>query len=333
MTTAAQQYKIPMLVFGTLFLAWGLFGWIEITNLAQGGYDTDGNNTVTQVLPGSPSEEAGLKVGDFVASVDGIATSDAEALSNRPRPVVGETRRFSVERDGASMDIDITFGEPVAERQFLAHAGQFIGFCFLVFAFMAYLKRPSDVTLTLAFTGLCLAMAFLIGPYFESATVRSAINALLNVIVFLGVGSLLHFLLLYPSTHPFLSKPNAKLMLYAPALVAGLFLAYRVIVTPAATSGLNTFTNILTGAVIVFYLLGSLVRIFNTYRSASVEERSSKGINLMLIGTLIALGPVMISSLVGIFSPQTVLPGENYYSLTVVLLPITWSIAAMRTEA
>lgn len=58
MSDAASKYKNQLLIFGALLAIWGILGWIDVGNLAQGGWAEDGNNTVTQVLPGSPSEAA-----------------------------------------------------------------------------------------------------------------------------------------------------------------------------------------------------------------------------------------------------------------------------------
>ena len=332
MDTSAHQFKIPILVVAALIALWGIFGWLDISNFAQAGYNTDGNNTIIEVLPGSPAEEAGLAVGDYIQSLDGISTTDSEALANRGRPAVGETWEFEVERNGARATMDVTFAEPVAERRFLAYTGQIIGFCFLIFCVGAYLKRPNAATLALVVMGIGLGYAFLGGPYYNSTTARSVIAALNNVLGFIGVGALLHFMLVYPKRHSFLDRSNALLILYGPAVLAGLYFAYLVLMRPEATSALNTFTNVALGLVIVFYFGGALYRMISIYRNATPEARANQRINLLLVGTVLGLAPVIIRYLVIAVSPQTVLPGQNFYILAVVLIPITWALAAMQSE-
>ena len=330
--SAASKYKNHMMIFGALLAIWGIFGWIDVGNLAQGGWAEDGNNTVTQVLPGSPSEAAGLQVGDHIISVDGIARTDAQAAAQRGRPDVGETWEFVVERDGATTSANVTFGELVPQRKLLAHAGFVVGFCFLGFSLWAYMRKQTKATMTLAVTGTFLSLAFLNGPYFESYTLRSLNNALTTIVIFLGVAALLHFLLICPKRSAFLDKANAKRMLYAPGLAAGLFISFRILATPEATSALNTFTTVFVGLVVAFYLLSCLVTVYRSYSGSSAAERGSQGLNLMLIGTLVGLTLPLIGTVVGVVAPQVVLPGQNFYFLTFVLIPITWSMAALKAD-
>jgi hypothetical protein len=330
MSDSAGNYGTHLKVFGALLAIWGILGWIDVGNLAQGGWAEDGNNTVTQVLPGSPSEAAGLRVGDHILSVGGIARTDAGAAARRGRPDVGETWEFVVERDGATTSVPVTFGELVPERKLLAHANQVLGFCFLGFTLWAFVQRQSAATLTLAITGTLLSAGFFGGHYFENYSARSISNALTTILVFLGVPALLHFLLVFPTRSAFLERGNAKLILYGPGLAVGLFIAYRILATPEATSAMNNFTTIFVGVVLAVYLISCIVTAYKSYSGASAEERADQGLNLMLVGTVAGFALPLITTVLGIFSPQLVLPGQNFYFLTFALIPITWSMAALK---
>lgn len=321
-----SQYKTPLIIFAVVVAIYGLFGWLDVSNYAQGGWNTDGNNTVTEVLPGSPSEAGGLMVGDFIVSLGGIATSDAKAQLQRERPKVGETWEFIVRRDGETRTLDVTFGEPVAQRKLIAHASFLVGFCFIGFTIWAYLQKQTASTMALAIAGTLGSLIFIAGPYFGTYTLRNLDAALVNILLFLGVASLLDFLLVH-----FRSKSNR--LVYLPGLAAGLFIAYRILAAPEATSALNTFSNIFIGVIIAFYLIAALVTLYRGYSSASPQDRASQGLNLMLIGALIGLVPSIIATVTGIFAPQVVLPGGNFYFLTLVALPITWSMAVLKEAA
>ena len=119
-------------------------------------------------------------------------------------------------------------------------------------------------------------------------------------------------------------------MLFAPCILAGLYLVYLNLATPATTSGLNTFTTVFLGLVASFYLLGSVFMIYRRYSGASAEERDAQGLNLMMIGTAVGLLPAGISVLIGVFAPQVFLPGQEFYFLALILIPITWSITPSR---
>lgn len=85
------------------------------------------------------------------------------------------------------------------------------------------------------------------------------------------------------------------------------------------------------GVIAAFYLIASLVTVYRGYSSASPEDRDSQGLNLMLIGTLVGMLLPVITIVTGIIAPQVVLPGQNFYFLSFVLLPITWSMAVLKS--
>ena len=64
---------------------------------------------VTEVLPKSPAQEAGLKSGDIVESIDGVAVDDPEALGYRlaTRPL-GGVASLGVLRGGKSLITPLT---------------------------------------------------------------------------------------------------------------------------------------------------------------------------------------------------------------------------------
>jgi hypothetical protein len=72
------------------------------------------------------------------------------------------------------------------------------------------------------------------------------------------------------------------------------------------------------------------VALLHSYVRASSRDRERWGLNLMLAGVLVGLGPVTIAALVGIVAPRAMLPGSDFYSLTLVLVPVTLALAVMR---
>jgi len=315
--------KTPLLVFAAIVVIYGLFGWLDVSNYAQGGWATGPNNTVTQVLSGSPAEAGGLRVGDKIISMGGIAMTDAEAQIRRSRPEVGETWEFVVERDGATASLDVTFGEPVPQRKFLAHAGFLVGFCFIGFTVRAYMQKQTASTQALALAGVLFSLIFVTGPYFENYMLRSIDNAVGALLVWLGVASILNFLLVH-------LRSGGNRLLYIPGLAAGLFIAWRILATPEATSGLNNFSNVFIGVIAAFYLLASLVTVYRSFSGATASERESQGLQLMLIGALVGFVPPIVSILAGVIAPQVVLPGQNFYFLAFIAIPITWSMAVLK---
>ncbi len=77
----------------------------------------------------------------------------------------------------------------------------------------------------------------------------------------------------------------------------------------------------------------AVVAMIRRFRGASASERGEHGLALMLFGTLAGLLPVTFSSLVGAIAPQLQanLPGIQFFFLTLVLIPICFAVAAVRS--
>jgi hypothetical protein len=329
MSNSENGNKVPLLVLALVVAVWGVLGALDINKDTQIGYDTDGNNTVTQVFDG-PAKAAGLQVGDYIISINGVSTEDTAGMLNMSRAEVGEVRTWVVRRDGAEVSLDIAAGPLLPRTKMLGWAATLLGFCFLGFTLAAYFAQPSGTTRVLAFMGAGVGLAFMGGPYIESGTLLGVTVSVRQLIVFLGIASLVHFLLLFPNPRDFLSKGNAKIILFAPAVLLALLVAYRFLLTPASTDTLNNVFRVAFGVVIGGYLVTSLVLMWQNHSRASAEDKASKGLNMMLWGTVLGFLPVVINIVTNIVSPQTVLPGSDYYFLTMVLIPITWSVAARK---
>ena len=78
--------------------------------LVDGGSDVSGN-AQDAVVPGGPGAEAGLRSGDIIVKIDGVAISEAQPfeyllVQNAP----GDDLRLTVRRDGAETDVTVTLG-------------------------------------------------------------------------------------------------------------------------------------------------------------------------------------------------------------------------------
>jgi serine protease Do len=98
----------------------GLLG-VNIQDVTQalaksfGRPDTNGA-LVSQVVPGSPSEKAGVKAGDIILDFNGQPVSGASQLKN----LVGQTKpgaeaKVTIWRDKKTMNLNVTIGERTAK--------------------------------------------------------------------------------------------------------------------------------------------------------------------------------------------------------------------------
>ncbi|MFW2383911.1 MAG: alpha/beta fold hydrolase, partial [Acidimicrobiales bacterium] len=67
---------------------------------------------ISRVTPGSPAEDAGLRPGDLIVSIDGLPIlTESDVVDGAPGDVV----EFVVERDGTEIELAVTRGFPVWE--------------------------------------------------------------------------------------------------------------------------------------------------------------------------------------------------------------------------
>ncbi len=119
-------------------------------------------------------------------------------------------------------------------------------------------------------------------------------------------------------------------VVYAPAVVVSLLAFWQLVVQPAATSALNVSFRVVFGLFVVAYFGGALIALIHSYFKAQPQDRAASGLNLMLCGAVVGLGPSIVISIVGMVAPQIVVPGANFLPLAVGLLPVLFALAAVR---
>jgi hypothetical protein len=83
---------------------------------------------------------------------------------------------------------------------------------------------------------------------------------------------------------------------------------------------------------ITLYLLIGLFLLLRNYSRTDRAERKRLAFNRMLWGTVAAIIPTAVAQLVRVASPDTPLPGQDYYFVALALVPITWSLSAARAH-
>ena len=220
-----------------------------------------------------------------------------------------------------------------ARPRSLSIAGALIGFCFLLLPLWAFRRAESGSTFILALFGLGFGIAFLPGPYSQSHLLRTVAGAFTTSCLILGFAFMVHYLMQFPKPGRFLEKSWSKKLIYGPAILLAVFFLYLAIAQPDASGSFNRVVGALIGIFIVSFFGWAIVAIVWSHRRASASERSAHGLTLMLFGTLAGLVPVTLSILIGTLAPQVQanLPGVQFLFLTLVLIPICFAIAAVRS--
>ncbi len=214
----------------------------------------------------------------------------------------------------------------VAQRP-LAWLSLFPGFAFVGFCMAALLKNPCSATRLLAFAGTGCSLVFLTGPAFTSTLTGSLFSIVRSGLVLAGFAAMLHFLLLFPRPGPFVAKVWKIRILYVPAFGFWLLVSYRSLFVTEASSALNTFTYVLAGLVTAFYLLAGMIVFLRRYIRATPEERKNHGLRLILWGSLLGFIPAAIGFMPGLSG----IPGSEYFFISLMLPPLGWALAALKT--
>jgi hypothetical protein len=331
-TSDVSRFRKPLLVVAAVLVVWGVLGALDIRNQTYRGFVTDGNNTITQVTDGGPADVAGLETGDYVRSIGGIAVEDLAAAVQRSRPEVNEVRTFEVERDGQVLSFDLAYAALPASNALVRYGVVLVGFLFLVFGVWAFLAAPTRRTMLLAALGIAFSAAFMAGPYFASAAVRTAVGVVVLLMVVVGFAILTHFLLVFPRRKRTLERRGMTWIVYAPAAVVGCLSMWFLVAQPAATSAVNVFFRALFGLFVVLYFGASLIALVHSYVKADARDRAASGLNLLLMGAVVGLGPSLVISIVGLVAPQIVVPGAQFFPLLIGFLPVTLALAAVKGE-
>ena len=65
---------------------------------------------------------------------------------------------------------------------------------------------------------------------------------------------------------------------------------------------------------------------------ATPAERLRDGLHTVLVGILLGVLPISLEGLFGLLAPSLVLPGSDFYHLTIVLIPVALVSAILRQQ-
>jgi len=109
----AKQVLNDLIKYGNVKRGWlGVYIQPLTPEFAEAYHvERDGGAVVSDVVPGSPAEKAGLRRGDVIVAVDGEAIEDHTDLTLRIRShLEGDTVRLTVIREGKEREFRVTLG-------------------------------------------------------------------------------------------------------------------------------------------------------------------------------------------------------------------------------
>jgi hypothetical protein len=318
-----QQSKSPLLLYvaGIVFIIWGVLGLMDAKNYVTSGFQSDDNNAIVNIEPGSPAEAAGMQLGDIIKSSGGIDINNNKELSKRNRPAASDVRDFVVDRDGSDVTVQLTYTGLTDKDKSLNMVAFIIGLLFVLLGLWAQNKHKSALSYGFAIFSLCFGFIFFNGPYIGPGILSNFIDSISTTIVVFSFAFLLGYMLMYPP------ESKHQKLLYLPAILAALMIWGLNFIQPEGSGTINMVVRIFFGSVIIFYFLSSLITLIRKYMRSSKDDRASKGLNMMLVGAIVGLLPILIYFTAGVLSPGINLPGDDYVFITFLAIPIFFTMA------
>jgi hypothetical protein len=319
----------PMLVVA---LVLALIGILDISSTPYSGYRVSPDYKIVWVGPNSPAAMAGLKVGDSIVELGQVQTNRLYELSKQPRAKIGEEVGVTVLRGDAHYDF-LVKPEPLPGKEvFLAWAGDLMAFVMLGLGLAVYWRLPSKVS-SLFFLGtFCIALAFMTPPYLETFYLRNLVAMSFVVFLTMGFAFFLHLAVVFPKPKPLITEGGFwELIIYVPVpLMAINYLGLRLL-QPRADLLVNRVLHDAFGFLVLACLVLTLAAIVHSFETAIGSEQS-KAMIWVLTGSLIGILPPTVAFLLQTFRPEFVLPGQAYYFLLTILVPLSFGRAIWRYD-
>jgi hypothetical protein len=305
----------------------GVLSAIGAPSRTYTGFGMDGMHRVNMVEAGSPAARAGIQVGDILRSLNGVLIAEAPFSTG-----TAHWHDLTFDRGGQAVSLVIAPAPLTARRLYLSLVATLFGLCFVGFPLWAYLAAPGRPATLLALFGLTFGATILGTPTVPPGTASFLLFELMWTFAFLGTAAFLHVLLAFPPPAGFLTRPWSTKILYAPVvavvLTQGLVIALHVRFQAQA----------LGDSMILFfgvYFLATIVGLVWRYATARAAMRTTHGLGLILVSTAIVVALFIAYPVVTSFWPAiATLPGwppwESYYLGAAAIIPIAYSIAAVR---
>jgi hypothetical protein len=334
-TIGYARYKTLFSVLVVVVFIWGLIGTLDIKNVPYTGYVLSPDRTVRIVREGSPAAAAGVKVGDTVTKINNIPIADFGSLAAQPRPSIGSDGSITVKRGETEPTLTLKYGsQPIVSLIAGFGATTLTALAFLILGLMVYRKNPTRLTTMFCSMSLLFAVVLFNRPYFASSVQRRLIGGVMTILLALLFAAVLNYCLNFPRTKKIIAaRPWLRQAIYVIAGAFGVMVATIGITTPPMTPARSVILSLAFSVIFGGYILLSVIAVVHSYIKASTAERSATGLNLMLLGMVIGFGPLLLSILARTISPHMGdLPGERFYPITLIAIPIGLAMALMKLK-
>jgi len=294
----------------------------------------DGGSAVTLVylVPGSPAEKAGLRVGDVLRSIDSLAINhDLEVTQVLARLGAWRKAEYKVLRHGEEVPANVIIGE--ADRDSTIYYQYAVGVVYLAIGLFVYFRRGSAPR-SLHFFLLCLA-SFVMSTFHYSGKLNDfdKVIYLGNVVAgFLAPTLFLHFCFMFPEPQKWIKKRGLAVLVYVPGMTLLAIQFAMVFGWVRSAAPLLEMRWLIDRSWMMFlcamYIAGGVVLGLQLRRAEDPVVR--RQLTWLRNGALAGIVP--FSLLYALPYVMGVPPNHamNLAVLSLPLIPITWAYAILR---
>jgi hypothetical protein len=305
---------------------------LDISSTPYAGFEVTPDYKVTHLAPNGPAALAGLQKGDFIYEIGGIRTDHLHALSKQSRTKIGEEMALTVHRGETRLEFLVTQATLPRKELFLAWSGQLMALVMLVLGLVVYWKSPNKVTSLYFLSNFCFALAFMKPPYLETEVLRNIVAFNFIFFITMGFAFFLHLSVVFPRPKPLITEGSFwEMIIYIPApLMAINYLGLKLL-QPRADLLVNRVLHEVFALLVLACLVLTLAAIVHSFRIAKDPETWS-AMKVLLPSALLGILPALAAFLLDTFKPALSLPGEAYYPLLAILVPLSFGWAIWKSK-
>lgn len=297
------------------------------------------NLIVAAIESAGPNRDCGLRTGDRIVRVNGIATRNVSQFSYLLSSM-SPGSSFSLEVARADSLVTIIARAVQQPKEHLA--GKFsltaVGFIFVVVGLVVLLKR-TDIMAVL-FTAICYTLSYLITehPLSFSAAIQFIEEFLRDLFFIFFPALMLHFFLVFPGRLIERGTRRERFLRFIYIPPTALAISTLAAMARQYASALDTATigfieklNATTAIFWVAYIATGLAAFVRTY---AVSERVQRiKFRIVILGVIIGIVPITVVMLAKQFNPMMEVPARYIWPLFLSFMPISFAYAILKHDA